>query len=460
MRRLLGGFMSAVALVVVLGPLANGYLAHAGYRDLVAGLQQGMPKSEIVQNSYARGWFGSSATLELLIRPDSATRSPGNPMRIRLDSRIEQGPGVWLSGLFPPVLGRVETRAEISGLALSLPVLTVTSDLLVDGSSLIRVHAPPGETPVGPDVLGLRHGELDGLGRFAANGEAASLQVGIPELELLAPSGSIGEFAGVRLEADLAGPVAIASSGSAWLTVARARIDGMAAALGTPGTAPSRFVVEGLSIGFDQGSRDGLLDLRLSLSSERTDSGDRILGPSEIGLAFEHLDTTALGDLAEGLRMLGSGRVAPEMQGLVTAGLVASLAPRLVAGGARLGLDPVRVAMPEGLAMGRLDLHLDPDATLPSWSASGVGDWLALVRADGELDLPEVVALRWLQQIGSEESLTVVDSAVDGSREEAEALLDAWIADGWASRREDRVTSALRLGDGLLTINGKTVPVR
>jgi hypothetical protein len=171
------------------------------------------------------------------------------------------------------------------------------------------------------------------------------------------------------------------------------------------------------------------------------------------------MDIAVLGELAEALRMLGSGRVAQEMQGLVMAGLVARLAPRLIAGGAGFNLDPVQVQTPDGVAMGRIDLRLDPDGTLPRSFASGVGDWLSLVRADGEIRLPEVVGLRWLQRIGSGDMSAEPDATAEAARADAQALLESWIADGWAARREGYVTSALRLGDGLLTINGKTVPV-
>jgi uncharacterized protein YdgA (DUF945 family) len=463
MRRLSGGLVTAAVLVfvlvVILGPPALGHLARTGYEDLLAVLLDGMPESEVVQNSYSRGWFGSNAVLELLTRSEATTGSPGAPMRIRLDSRIEQGPLVWFSARFPPVLGRVRTRAETAGLPVTLPLLFVTSDLSLDGSALIRVHAPPGETPVTADALGLRHGGLDGVARLAANGDVVSASVGIPDLELLAPGGPLGGLADLRLEAVLTGPVAAASSGSVRLDVARGQVDAMAVALDTPRTAPSRLFIKGLSITVDQVSRDGLLDLRLTLSASETGNGERIFGPSEIGLAFERMDIAVLGELAEALRMLGSGRVAQEMQGLVMAGLVASLAPRLIAGGAGFNLDPVKVQTPDGVAMGRLDLRLDPDGTLPRSLASGVGDWLSLVRADGEIRLPEVVGLRWLQRIGSGDMSAEPDATAEAARADAQALLESWIADGWAARREGYVTSALRLGDGLLTINGKTVPV-
>jgi hypothetical protein len=183
----------------------------------------------------------------------------------------------------------------------------------------------------------------------------------------------------------------------------------------------------------------------------------------------------ALEDLAEGLRALGSGQVAREMQGLVTAGLVAGLVPRFVESAARIAVEPIRIETADGPAVGRLDLRLEPGADTPNWLTADAGDWLSLLRADGELELPEAVALDWLgrsiKEGAGDETLSASSPAfepvgaqpatvVQAVPSEARALLEGWISDGWVSRRDDRLASALRLGDGLLTINGKTVPLR
>jgi hypothetical protein len=318
MRRVLGGAIVTVVvllgMILAVGPLALGHLARIGYDRLLADLVSGSPEATILQNTYRRGWFNSTAALDVLIPADAGSGPPSSPTRIRLASHLDQGPGIWLASRFPPVLARIQTLVEIDGLPVALPSLPLIVDLHLDGSGLMRLKIPPGETVGTPDAIGLQHAGIDGELHVESDHRTLSGRLALPELVLLSPNGP---------------------------------------------------------------------------------------------------------------------------------------------------------------AVGRLDLRLDGSAATPDWLTADAGDWLALLGADGELELPEAVALDWLSRsIEAEDAderpaaslseLVEAQSATSGQAfpSAAQALLGLWIRDGWVSRRDDRVASALRLGDGLLTINGKTVPIR
>lgn len=464
MRRWLGWTITAIvlALILAVGPLAVGHLTKAGYEDLLASLIKDLPDREIQHNSYQQGWFASSAAVEVLIPPDPTAqtplRVPQRPIRIRLDSRIEQGPLAWLTSGFSPVLGRVHTRVEVQGLSVALPVLPVSIALHADGAGLMQLQVPPGETPATAEAMGLRHGLIDGELRLSSDRETLAGWMALAGVELLSPTGPIARLSELRFEAELPDP----ASGTARLDVAMVEVAGLAqgpdASKSPPHTsALPTLRVEALSATLSRELRDGLLHLRLALSAQQTATARQTYGRSALGLSADRLDTEALADLAEGVALLGSGQVAPPMQGLVTAGLMMSLVPRFVASSARIGVEPIRIETPDGPVSGRLDLRLDPGADAPTWLTSGVGDWLALLRIDGDLELPETIALDWLARGVEDETLSVSQPAA--AREEARTLLAGWVRDGWVSVRDARVVSAVRLGDGLLTINGKTVPL-
>jgi hypothetical protein len=462
MRRFLGGTVLTVAillgLVLAAGPLVLGYLAKAGYEDLLAGLIEDLPHREILENSYNRGWFVSGAVFEVLIHPDSAVQAPLHPIRIRLDSRIEQGPWIWLTTRLPPILGRVHTRLELQGFPIALPVLPMSTDLYADGSGRVQLRVPPGETLATTQVMGLRHGPLDGDLVVSSGQTAVEVRLTLPEGVVTSPTGPLARLSDLRFEVDRPDD----SSGTGRLQVALLEVDG---AVGAAGTTPPSLRIEDLSATLSQTLREGLLDLRLGLAAKQFATASMTYGRSELGLSGERLDAEALADLSEGIRLLATDQVGQEMRGLFTAGLIASLAPRFVASATRIGIEPIRIETPDGLALGRLDLRLDPGSDSPSRLTSGVVDWLVLLRADGDLELPEVVALdwiaRWLEPGFEDESRpTSEPTAEHAARQEAQILLEGWIRDGWVTRRDTRVSSALRLGDGLLTINGKTVPLR
>jgi uncharacterized protein YdgA (DUF945 family) len=465
MRRFLGGAVLTIAillgLVLAAGPLALGYLAKVGYETLLADLMEDLPEREILENSYDRGWFASSAAFEVLIPPDPAAQAPLRPTRIRVDSRIEQGPWVWLTTGFPPVLGRAHTLLAVQGFPVALPELPVSIDLHADGSGRMQLRVPPGETLPTGEVMGLRHGALDGELLVSAVQEAVEMRLMLSEGVLTTPTGPLARVTDLRFEADRPD----ASSGTGRLQVALVEVEGAAGATGSARTAPPSLRIQGISATLSRALREGLLDLRLGLTAQQLATATVTYGRSELGVSGERLDVDALADLGEGIRLLATDQVAHEMRGLVTAGLIARLAPRFVASATRIGVEPIRIETPDGLALGRLDLRLDPGADAPSRLTSGVVDWLVLLRADGELELPEAVALDWIARslepdVEDRALPTSEPAAEQAARQEAQTLLDGWIREGWVTRRDTRISSALRLGDGLLTVNGKTVPLR
>ncbi|WP_296810965.1 DUF945 family protein, partial [Thiocapsa sp.] len=393
MRQFLRGAVLTIAILLGLflavGPLALGYLAKVGYDDLLAGLIEDLPDPEILENSYNRGWFASSAVFEVLIHPDSAVQAPLRPIRIRLDSRIEQGPWIWLTTRLPPVLGRVHTRLELQGFAVALPVLPMSIDLYADGSGRMQLRVPPGETLPTAQVMGLRHGPLDGDLVVSSGQEAVEVRLTLPEGVVTTPTGPLARLSDLRFEVDRPDD----SSGTGRLQVALVEVDG---AVGSAATAPPSLRIEGLSATLSRTLREGLLDLRLGLAAKQLATASMTYGRSELGLSGERLDAEALADLGEGIRLLATDQVAQEMRGLITAGLIASLAPRFIESATRIGVEPIRIETPDGLALGRFDLRLDPGTDTPSRLTSGVVDWVILLRADGDLELPEAVALDWI----------------------------------------------------------------
>lgn len=421
-----GGSILAVAGLLVLGPIAVGHLAQAAYRDLVSGLAQRLPDAEVRQSRYRRGWLRSDTGLELLLSDPAAVA----PLRIRLESQIDQGPWVWVSSGLPPALARVRTRVEIGGPNLELPPLLVTTALSVDGSGAARIRAPAGEIAVAADAARIRHAELSALVRVGPDRRTVWTSLSLPAIALLDEAGPRASLSALRLDAELTGDGAGSRRGSGALDPASAH-------------------------------RGALLDLRLSLSAGGIVSGEEAYGPAEIRLAAERLDAAALDALTEGLRTLGSDPVSQPMRGLLMAGLIARVVPRLAAGGARLAIDPVRVRTPQGPATGRLELCLETPGDAPSRSPLDRGAGLTMLRAEGEFDLPEAAALSWLERIGVADAWpeSAGPAGPQRAREDARALLEAWVRDGWVSRDGGRLSSALRLGDALMTINGKTFPL-
>lgn len=201
----------------------------------------------------------------------------------------------------------------------------------------------------------------------------------------------------------------------------------------------------------------GPVDLHLDLSVEDLTLGDEPYRNIQLGLAGERVDAVAIGDLATTLQTLSSGTLPRAMRNLMTAALLARVLPRIAAAEPRIAINPVRMDTPEGPLTGRFELLVEPrdDAagTTGRRDSAKVGAWVAALRADGEIDMPESLARRWLAGTG------LGGSPAPGAGAQAPSTLDTWLRDGWISLRDGRVASAIHLADGLLTVNGKTLPL-
>lgn len=440
---------SAVGVILLVGPLALGGRAQQAYQNLLGDTLKALPASWVVLEHYDRGWFGSRAQAELSVQPSPGGRL-AKPFHIRLDSLVSHGPLHWFRA-FPPALARVETRAELVDLPVDLPPLLVSTDIGVGGRALARLRVPAGDRAGRNGAYRLQNEELIGTIQFEPGGSRIVTDIRLPGLALMAPSGSVGELQGLALAADL-------QRRSGGLYGGTGRIAVGSAQLGPPG-AETR--LEGLTLNLNQTPRDERLDLSLELGTETLGVGGGAYRDLRLGLAAERLDGETLSELTEGLKALSSGAVSPTMRGLIGAALMARLLPRLAAAGPRISIDPLRVETPEGPASARLSLGLEGSESAGNPKDTPFSDpraWITALSGDGEMELPESLALEWLGRAGSA-STAAPGPAGDDAANTARARLKPWVEGGWVSASDGRVASAFRLADGLLTVNGKTFPL-
>lgn len=415
----------ALGLVALAGPLALGTAVRQAYGQALDAVLDSLAPGSAVAQQYERGWFASSASAELVLQPlPSPDGRPAQVSRLRLDSRIEQGPLLWLATLPHPVLARVHTRVEWADAPLPLPAVGIDTDLALDGSALARLHLPDAD-----GATRVRSGEGSGTLRYTPEGRRLALALDLPELALIAPAGSregrvLARLDGVRLNAELRGWIGVLYTGSA-----RLEIDSVWLA------APVRTAIEGLALQLDQTPRGTLLDLALTLEAGTLALGGPSYRDARIGLAARSLNASALAELIAAGRALATGTAPPATRRLIATTLMARLLPRLIASGPQIALAPFRALSADGPVSARLSLDLK--------TATGAG--LGPLNADGALALPRSVALDWIARADPQ------------APESPQERIARWTADGWISDRDGHLASNLRLAEGRLTVNGKTL---
>jgi hypothetical protein len=98
----------------------------------------------------------------------------------------------------------------------------------------------------------------------------------------------------------------------------------------------------------------------------------------------------------------------------------------------------------------------------------GRGTWLRRLVGDGELSLPRAVALALLAQVQRQKALEAAADPATGDitpqqertlSEAAAVQIDDLLQEGWIAADGERLRTVLKLADGLLTVNGKTLPI-
>jgi len=459
--RLALGALAAGLVLILIGaslPLVLGTQAQRAYQELLGAAGEALPGATVVFSRYDRGWFSSTADTEWALEASGT-------QRLRLDSRIEQGPFTWFSREGFPVLARVQTRAEWIGTAVQMPPLLVTTHISTDGSAVGRLLVPATDQPRRDDLPWLRTKDLTGTVHFSPAAPTVLVEIDLPAVALVTPTGPLAQLTDARLRSDLRGWTGGLYTGITRLTIGVARFGSTGAELtnatateprwqrlptgspGTPPATPAGAALHGLVIDLTQTPSDRNLDVQLQARADDLQLRGQDYRTAQIGISARSLDGQSLIDLIEALQTLSSNTRNPALRGLVGLTLVTRLLPRFLAAGPRFDLDPVRLDTPDG----PVNLHLRVAAPAAGDGSANRGSnavtWLTAISAEGAVTLPESVARDWLGPADQEHQ------GAAGQR------LDRWLEEGWVSVRDGQVSSTVHLADRVLTVNGRILPL-
>ena len=427
----------------------------------------------IIEDDYRLGWLSSDARLvvgpswdasaapsDFDSNPDGEAASAPPPStdagqpRLQIATRIAHGPLDWDAHWWPIRLATLRGRLTVVGGVRRLPPLLVDGRIGVDRSLALTVRTPnvsyAGRAQqlrlsglraeialTGPSAVASIDGDLDQLVVGAADGAALSIDglhwrlrpERIPEL-LVLPVGEIGVD-------------------HLWLRTAAI------------GEQP----VEADEVRVDLAAESGTdrLDLAIALDAGHLSLQDVRVGPVKIGARLSGIDLEAARALRRELDALGEQPLSPSVRGLRQAQLLQTGLPALFDEDARLQIDPVEVAARQGPISARLGLAMRPAAAASS-------PWWQHLAGDARLGLPQPLLLALLEQQQQdriavelrrrgEPSDPLPPELADQVAEVAQSSLAALIRERWLVPRQGRLFADLHLDDGVLTVNGRPLPL-
>jgi uncharacterized protein YdgA (DUF945 family) len=463
MTRLTVAAAVVVLAAAVLGaPGLVGAMTEARVRERVATIDAGDAVSAAVV-SFERGWFGSTAKIELRYLRDAwsagLNEAPGGLASGTLPIRVDfaHGPIAVLDGVsfgWSKMVTRLDTEApgvvELER-TLGVPYLfEFRGQTGYFGGLAFDADAPPFELPIDETLVTFSGATLDGKfadPRLTANAEVAAV-------EFTSPTGTFG-IHNLRADVDneLRSPYVM--PGEASFSIERVVI-------AEAGAATPMFEAAGLrvasSTGLDATGEPVEMRADYDLDSARLDQST--ITAATLGIVLRNIDAAALEAYAAAV-----GDVAGAASG--PGEILAALAPQLeraLRAGPSITIDPIGFELDAEPFEGRIAVAANT-AKLPSAGALDLDNPLAVLGwldTDAEVKLSKALAQRLttlfaqMQLAGDAsippEQLQYLAEAQSG------LLLTMLIGQGVLVDEGDGYASALRLTNGSLTLNGNALP--
>jgi len=213
----------------------------------------------------------------------------------------------------------------------------------------------------------------------------------------------------------------------------------------------------------------GRVDLGASLAVDQLSVNHADFAPSRLRLDLTGVDAHALRALRDGMRAYNARELPESVRGLAFGALLAQSLPGLLSGGPRIALRDMDLTTPQGSVSGQAWLQFAATET-DVFDLARPSRWLKGLSGEARIAAPQALVLQLLvddqqRRVRDElrhrgESADPLPPRLETEVEQAaQASLAALIRDGWLVADHGRLSAAVLIGDGLLTVNGKTIPI-
>lgn len=443
-------------LTVAAVPWFTGRHAQERYEQTLADLERhGM---QVLESRYRRGWLVSEAETDLSLAAGALAQGGGD-WRLRASSQITHGPLSWgdlLQGRIQPMAARAETRLALtpgSGESQPLgPILSTRVDF--DGNTQLLLHSGEDGRSHGEGVA-FRVDEIEGEIRIDARGNRIQADIQVPLLVL-----SENGFSRLRVR-NLA-VIADTASSASGLRLGRATLALDEAHFADP-YGDGSVLLRGLDVEVDSGAEGESVWAAATCRCKEMRSDDERLAVSEIKVRADGLSAPVLARLDRSLSDLVRSDAPGQYQSFALMAVLSANLNKLLLGDPQVRVERLHLATEDGAIDGRLRLGVS------GWQAAYIlnpGRWLDVLDGDAELAIPEALLRRMVaanirRQLARDSTLSPSSSELQAPRiaAEVQSHIDRLLRQEFAVRDGERISTRARISAGLLTVNGKTVPL-
>jgi uncharacterized protein YdgA (DUF945 family) len=230
--------------------------------------------------------------------------------------------------------------------------------------------------------------------------------------------------------------------------------------------------IDAISISGDTSETDGKLTIAVNYAVDEVNVNNVVYGPAQFEMEFGNISAQVAAKLQKEMQEMRALKLTKEQESMATLNLLLGAGPDLLQANPKMAIKRLFVKTPEG----------DIDGTL-SIASNGlqwkdIGDFRTVLKkleADAAITMPEkifklVVELQakaaLVQQIQQRKKLG--HNIATPSKQEIENLgkemaaqqLEVLLQQEFVKREGTIISTQAKLGDGLLSVNGKTIPLK
>jgi len=445
---------------MAIAPGIIGSQAEVYYQQLQAELQKAR-NITVVQSSYERGWYGAIAKMDLTLELPVKTaegETITKTFELQSISEITHGPLVTVGA------GLAEINTVIKGADAIFPEdyrADIHTQISFGGTGTATIILPSAKLQLADNQQPMEFGGITGEVIFDDQMSDVRSQFSMPQFVVSNIDSKPLMVSDVELRTETSKSSSGLTTGGGYLQVGQMSIADSGAGL--------ELALIKLRLDASSAESMGSVSTNIIYTFDQFKVNKETYGPAELNFELSQLPADALLKMQQGLEAVNAQALSEAQKGMAVMSVLIGHAPAMLQGNPKLSISKLSLMTPDG----EVNVDLSLQAVDLNWSeVTNPAAILGKLVGEASLQMPEILLLELLekrarqqyqalQQRRLKEGLVDIDpkKSEPDFEQQSKQLLALWIRQQLAIRNGTNISSAAVLSQGLLTVNGKTIPL-
>ena len=450
--------LTILVVVLFMAPGLIGFKVQSRHQEVISRMQQsGM---EVVSDEYRRGWFGSSSKTKFRLATPSEAKKGSFEFTMLND--IVHGPLSPDGGL---ALARIGTSFMVDDKALfpGEENTVMQTNIGLDGSGKTVIAVPALKLADKPGRPEIQFSGADGTVLFDTGLRQFEMDLKMPQFWVGGDKGETLKITEVELKSSSKAGLYSLFLGNGNFLVKQIEFSN-----------PKNEVavkIDAINISGNTRESDGNLAFTASYAVDAVKVNDVVYGPAQFEMEFANISAEVISKLQKEIQEMQALKLTKEQESMAVMNLMLGAGPDILEANPKMAIKRLFVKTPDG----------DIDGTL-SIAANGlqwkdIGSFQSVIKkleADAAITVPEKIVkvvmemqakaamTRQIEQrkkLGHEIATPSAEEMDQLVKQMAGQQLEFFLQQELVKREGANISTKAKLADGLLSVNGKTVPL-